>query len=90
MKITRKHKEVFRKTLDLFIEQTYGPWICPTMWQAAFDDWKIYRECRTILFDYFKDPNRDDVLWFRDIDGTKEELFNARIIALYTLIYAPL
>jgi len=89
MKLTRKQRNAFREALDFYLSNEWTLWLCPTFY-LAINDRKLAEECRTILHRVFNDYDRE-IIWHYvvDCDGNVSQARNARIIALYTLLYAP-
>lgn len=88
MKITKQHRECFKEALeDLGVNTAF----CCIAINATRSSPQIKEGCKNILFHYFQDKPGRKVLWlpFKD-DLTHDETITCRIIALYTLIYAPL
>lgn len=87
MKITKQHRECFKAAIK---ELPKAGWICTAIdWTDFTPD--IQKECKNILYKYFQDDPCRAVLWLSVLDGlSQEELLTCRLIALYTLIYAPL
>lgn len=88
MKIYPRHRKCFKEALDYLGQIT--SWICNAIdYTAASETTK--QECKDILFHYFQSEPGCALLWLRMRDNiTREEALTCRIIALYTLIYAPL
>lgn len=88
MKITKQHRECFKEALEYLGKSQ--DWICPAIEDTTASE-QIQEECKEILFHYFQSEPGCALLYLRMRDGlTHEELLTCRIIALYTLIYAPL
>ncbi len=88
MKITKAHREVFKKALEFWDEQLTNFLCCHI--DSVKAPLALRRECKEILFHYFADhPNRS-IIWVQSLDNlTFEETKNCRLIALYSLIYMP-
>jgi hypothetical protein len=87
MKITKQHRECFKEALENLPTDYL---ICHAIGSTTASE-QVQKECVNILYYYFcDDPNRS-VLWLPYADDlTRDELLTCRLIALYTLIYAPL
>jgi len=88
MKITKQHRECFKEALEYLGVTT--DWICPAIEDTTASE-QIQKECKEILFHYFQSEPGCALLWLRIRDDlTYKETITCRLIALYTLIYAPL
>jgi hypothetical protein len=88
MNITPRHRKCFKEAL-YYIGQ-YTNWLCNAI-DATTASEATKQECKDILFYYFQSEPGCAVLWLSMRDGLDyEELLTCRLIALYTLIYAPL
>lgn len=89
MSITNTHRKCFKEALNHFADGRYR-FLCPCI-DATSATEKAKTQCKELLFYYFDDSKTSDVLWysFRD-ELSRDELTTCRMIALYTLIYAPL
>ena len=88
MKITKQHRKCFEEALEHLGKNTI--WICPAIEDTTASE-QIQKECKEILFHYFQSEPGCALLYLRTRDGlTQDELLTCRLIALYTLIYAPL
>ncbi len=87
MNITKQHRKCFKAALE---ELPKAGWICSAIdWTDFASD--IQKECKDILFHYFQSEPGCALLYLRKRDNlTQDELLTCRLIALYTLIYAPL
>jgi hypothetical protein len=89
MKITKQHRECFRKALELFNGEDYN-FLCTLILKTNADD-AIIIQCQELVRYYFSDGRLCENLWGAYSENlTLEETNNCRLIALYTLIYAPL
>lgn len=89
MKVQNKHRRVFRQVLER-IHNYDCSWICHHINDITELEPELGQECKNILFYYFKDHPNQRVLWILSPEDSYEDCRNARIIALYSLIYAPL
>lgn len=88
MKIYPRHRKCFREAL-YFIGQS-ADWLCNAIDDTAASE-ATKQECKDILFYYFQSEPGCALLWLSMRDGLNyEETLTCRLIALYTLIYAPL
>lgn len=88
MKITKQHRECFKEALEYLGVNTN--WICLAIEDTTASE-QIKKECKDILFHYFQSEPGCELLWLRMRDNlTHEEALACRLIALCTLIYAPL
>jgi len=88
MKITKQHRKCFKEALEYLGKNTN--WICPAIEDTTASE-QLQKECKEILFHYFQTEPGCALLYFRRRDDlAHDELLNCRLIALYTLIYAPL
>jgi len=88
MKITKQHRKCFKEALEYLGVTTN--WICCAIDDTAEPE-QIQKECKEILFHYFQSDPGCTLLYVRMRDGlTCDEAFTCRLIALYTLIHAPL
>ncbi len=88
MKITKQHRECFKEALEYLNDST--EYCCLAIGFTGFS-LEIKEQCKAILFHYFRDEAWREVLWLPVIDTLScDELLTCRLIALYTLIYAPL
>jgi hypothetical protein len=89
MKITKAHRDCFKEALDYFDDRTRN-FLCHLI-DATSATEEVKAQCKDLLFLYFDDRKTCTVLWlsYQD-DLTDEGLDTCRLIALYTLIYAPL
>jgi len=88
MKITKQHRECFKEALEYLGPNT--SWICNAIDDTAASA-QIKQECKEILFHYFQSEPGCALLWLcRRDELSHDELLTCRLIALYTLIYAPL
>ena len=87
MKITKQHRECFKEALEHLPTDYF---ICPAI-ESTKASKQIQEECIKILYHYFQDDPSRHALWLPFADEIKpEEILTCRLIALYTLIYAPL
>ncbi len=88
MKITKQHREWFKEALEYLDVDTS---FCCIAINATRSSPQIKEGCKNILFHYFQNKPKREVLWLPLKDGLSyDETITCRIIALYTLIYAPL
>lgn len=88
MKITKQHRKCFKEALKHIGVTT--DWICLAIDDTTASE-QIQQECKNILFHYFQSEPNCALLWLRTRDSlTHDEALTCRLIALYTLIYAPL
>lgn len=88
MKITKQHRECFKEALEYLGIET--DWCCNAI-NFTSRRLQTKKECKRLLFYYFQDKPEREVLWLPFADSLNyEEALTCRLIALYTLIYAPL
>ena len=89
MKITKQHRKCFKEALEPLVSGDLN-WICPAI-EATTASKQIQKECKDLLLHYFQLEPGWALLYYRKRDNlTHDELLTCRLIALYTLIYAPL
>jgi len=87
MKITKQHRECFKEALKHLPTDYF---ICHAIRVTKASE-QIQKECIKILYHYFQDDPSRHAFWLQVEDNlSSEEAFTCRLIALYTLIYAPL
>ena len=89
MKITKAERACFEEALEGFNECTHN-YLCCLISETSAP--RLVKEsCKAILFHYFNDRPEIQVIWLKYVDElSREESNTCRLIALYTLIYAPL
>lgn len=89
MKLTKAERACFKEALEGFDECTHN-YICCLISNTSATK-QVKERCKAILFHYFNDRPGIQVIWLNYVDElTREESNTCRLIALYTLIYAPL
>jgi hypothetical protein len=89
MKITKAERACFKEALEGFNESSYNH-LCILISNTSATT-EVKEKCKALLFHYFNDRPGFQVIWLNYQDKlTIEEANTCRLIALYTLIYAPL
>jgi len=89
MKITKAERNCFKEALDYFDEDSSN-YLCILISNTSAIP-EVKENCKLLLFHYFNDRPEFHVIWLKYYDElTLEEANTCRLIALYTLIYAPL
>ena len=89
MKITKAERACFKEALDYFSEFSHN-YLCILISNTSATQ-EVKENCKLLLFHYFNDRPEFQVIWLKHHDElTLEESNTCRLIALYTLIYAPL
>jgi len=89
MKITKAERACFKEALSHFREFSAN-YLCSLISNTSATP-EVKENCKLLLFHYFNDRPGFQVIWLNYLDElTLEESNTCRLIALYTLIYAPL
>jgi len=89
MKISKAERNCFKEALDYFHESSHN-YLCSLISNTSATP-EVKENCKLLLFHYFNDRPGFQVIWLNYLDElTLEESNTCRLIALYTLIYAPL
>ena len=89
MKITKAERDCFKEALEGFDESSHN-YLCGLISNTSATP-EVKENCKLLLFHYFNDRPEIQVIWLNYHDNlTLEESNTCRLIALYTLIYAPL
>ena len=89
MKISKAERNCFKEALDYFHESSHN-YLCSLISNTSATQ-EVKENCKLLLFHYFNDRPGFQVIWLNYLDKlTIEESNTCRLIALYTLIYAPL
>lgn len=102
MKILPKHRKVFKQCLEEITSLEFPVFLCNLVSRVCAGDEQLRQECCDLIFFYFQDYDDRSALWYPEDTGFNpntwtdtafkacyHELTSMRIIALYTLIYAP-
>ena len=89
MKISKAERACFEEALEHFHESSHN-YVCSLISNTSATP-EVKENCKLLLFHYFNDRPGFQVIWLNYLDElTLEEANTCRLIALYTLIYAPL
>jgi len=89
MKISKAERNCFKEALDYFHESSHN-YLCSLISNTSATP-EVKENCKLLLFHYFNDRPGFQVIWLNYLDElTLKESNTCRLIALYTLIYAPL